>query len=66
MKQRWQYTAPNLLRMRERLGWTQTEMAIELGVSLPTIGRWERGECSPSHLANEKIESLLKRNGIKL
>lgn len=65
MRKKWQRnTSADLLRMRQRLGWTQMEMAIELGVSLPTINRWENARSSPSHLAAEKIESLRKRNGM--
>lgn len=35
----------NQLRsIRKKLGWTQEQMASELGVAANTIARWERGE----------------------
>jgi DNA-binding transcriptional regulator YiaG len=35
-----------LRRIRDRLGWTQTEMAEALGVTRNTVARWERDEVS--------------------
>lgn len=33
--------------VRESRGWTQTELAEELGVALSTVSRWEREESAP-------------------
>jgi DNA-binding transcriptional regulator YiaG len=35
-----------LRRIRNRLAWTQTEMAVRLGVTRNTLARWERSEVS--------------------
>jgi DNA-binding transcriptional regulator YiaG len=36
-------TPRELVAARKRLGLTQTQLAIAVGVSLPTISNWERG-----------------------
>jgi transcriptional regulator with XRE-family HTH domain len=39
---------PNLLKaMRTQLGWSQSKVAIALGVSTKTVGRWELGLAVP-------------------
>ena len=35
-----------LRRIRNRLAWTQTEMAVRLGVTRNSVARWERDEVS--------------------
>ncbi len=35
--------AQDIKDFRERLGWTQEEMAKELGVSTATVSSWEQG-----------------------
>lgn len=49
--------------LRRRLGLTQEKMAARLGVTFPTINRWENGRAMPSPLAQEKIEATLRRMG---
>jgi transcriptional regulator with XRE-family HTH domain len=49
--------------LRERTGLTQEKFAARLGVTLPTINRWENGRARPSPLAMEKIEALLRSMG---
>lgn len=39
-------TGTQLRKVRERLGWTQAEIAYRLGVTPNTVARWERGEIS--------------------
>ena len=51
---------PQLIRkLRERTGLTQEKFAAKLGVTFPTINRWENGRAKPSPLAMQKIEELL-------
>ncbi|PSN16474.1 transcriptional regulator [filamentous cyanobacterium CCT1] len=45
--------------IRQTLELTQEKFAAQLGVSLPTINRWENGQATPSSLALRQIESLL-------
>ncbi len=53
VRQRWQATALArafalwLVRRRAELGLSQTELARRLGVSQPTVARWESGEHVP-------------------
>ena len=49
--------------LRERTGLTQEKFAARLGVTLPTISRWETGRAKPSPLALEKIKELLRQLG---
>ncbi|HSW40487.1 MAG TPA: helix-turn-helix transcriptional regulator [Acidobacteriota bacterium] len=51
---------PRLVReLRERTGLTQEKFAAKLGVTYPTINRWENGRARPSPLALKQIEDLL-------
>jgi putative transcriptional regulator len=55
---------PMLIReLRERTGLTQEKFAAKLGVTFPTINRWENGRAKPSPLAMQKIEELLRSMG---
>ncbi len=47
--------------LRQALGLTQEQLAARLGVSFPTVNRWENNHAKPSPLAMEKIEALAKR-----
>lgn len=52
----------NLIRsLREQLGLTQEKFAAQLGVTFPTVNRWENKRATPSPLALDKIESMLKQ-----
>lgn len=44
---------------RTTKGWTQEQLARNLGVSLNTVQRWELGKSRPSPLAMEKLQQLL-------
>jgi transcriptional regulator with XRE-family HTH domain len=50
-----------LKEIRKKKGWSQERLARELGVSFQTIHRWEAGKFSPSPLAKEKIDKLIKQ-----
>jgi len=49
--------------LRERTGLTQEKFAAKLGVTFPTINRWENGRAKPSPLAMHRIEELLRSMG---
>jgi len=51
--------------LRERTGLTQEKFAAKLGVTFPTINRWENGRAKPSPLALKQIEDLLRDLGEK-
>ncbi len=54
-------TPEEISYIRKKLNITQEKFAQLLGVTLNTVGRWERGLSKPSPLALTRIESL--RNG---
>ena len=55
---------PLLIReLRQRTGLTQEKFAAKLGVTFPTINRWENGRAKPSPLAMQRIEALLHSMG---
>ncbi len=57
---------PRLVReLRKRTGLTQEKFAAKLGVTFPTINRWENGRAKPSPLAMQRIEDLLDSMGEK-
>lgn len=59
-----QVDIPRLVReLRGITGLTQEKFAARLGVTFPTINRWENGRAKPSPLALEKIEGLLRSLG---
>jgi transcriptional regulator with XRE-family HTH domain len=49
--------------LRGRIGLTQEKFAARLGVTFPTINRWENGHARPSPLALRQIENLLRELG---
>jgi DNA-binding transcriptional regulator YiaG len=55
--------------LRQRTGLTQEKFAAKLGVTYPTINRWENGRAKPSPLAIQQIKELLRgvgKDGIDL
>jgi len=55
---------PRLVReLRRRTDLTQEKFAAKLGVTFPTINRWENGHAKPSPLALKQIETLLRELG---
>lgn len=43
------------------LGLSQRKFAAQLGVTFPTLNRWEKGHATPSPLALKQIEALLNQ-----
>lgn len=50
--------------LRRKNGWTQEEMAQEIGVSLSTIQRWEKRGGKPTRLPRRELEKLFRQAGI--
>ena len=55
--------APLVRKLRERLGLTQEKFAAKLGVTFPTINRWENRKAKPSPLALRQVKELLQEMG---
>ena len=64
----------NIRKIRLEMGLTQEQFAAKLGVSFPTVNRWENQKAKPSPLAIQKLQKLfsnykrkdrLKQNNIK-
>jgi transcriptional regulator with XRE-family HTH domain len=49
--------------LRKRTGLSQEKFAAKLGVTFPTINRWENGRAKPSPLAMQRIEDFLQNLG---
>jgi putative transcriptional regulator len=49
--------------LRQEMKLTQEKFATKLGVTFPTLNRWENGRATPSPLAMEKIKRLLHQTG---
>jgi len=52
--------AGKIKRCRGLKGWTQEQLARNIGVSLNTVQRWESGKTVPSPLAMEKLQKSLE------
>jgi transcriptional regulator with XRE-family HTH domain len=50
--------------LRLETGLTQEKFAAQLGVTFPTINRWENNRAKPSPLAVEKIEQMVRGLGV--
>jgi putative transcriptional regulator len=44
---------------------TQEQFAMVIGVTFPTVNRWENGHTKPSKLAVQQIEALVEKLGDK-
>lgn len=56
-------------QLRLEMGLTQEQFAVRLGVSFPTVNRWENQKAKPSPLALQKLQKLVlvlkKKNQLK-
>ena len=58
---------PNAIRkLRAKLNISQQELADMLGVSFPSVNRWENGHYEPTIIAKVKLDELFKENNIEL
>lgn len=53
-------------RLRQELGWSQSKLAMELGVTAPAVAAWEQGKRSgvspeAAALPRRAIELLMRR-----
>ena len=46
--------------LRTRLGLTQLQLAVKIGVAIATVSRWENGSRQPSPMAMAKLRRLEK------
>ena len=49
--------------VRQRLGLTQEQFASRLGVTFPTVNRWERGRTKPSPMAQKLLIKVVEQMG---
>ncbi len=52
-----------IYELRQRLDLTQEQFAARLGVTYPTVNRWENHRASPSPMALKLIHELLQQMG---
>ena len=52
--------ARDIVRDRERVGWTQAELARRAGIRVETLNRIETGKRSPALITIEKIDAALQ------
>ncbi len=50
--------------VRRKLYLSQQALAKEIGVSFPTINRWENGHCMPNLMLEAKFMDYCKQKGI--
>jgi superfamily II DNA or RNA helicase/DNA-binding XRE family transcriptional regulator len=50
--------AEQIKQLRSRLGLTQVNLAERLGVSFPTVNRWENGKAAPSQLSWNRLREI--------
>ena len=51
-------------RLRKKRGWTQEDMAREVGVSLSTVQRWEKRGGNPIRIVARELNRLFQESGI--
>lgn len=51
-------TGEQIKALRLKLKWSQERLARELGISVMTINRWEKGHFKPSPLAETRLMEL--------
>lgn len=55
-----------LVELRSKLNISQHELADLLGVSYPSISRWENKHFKPTKIVKFRVDKLLKENGIEV
>lgn len=58
---------PDAIRkLRTKLNISQQELADILGVSFPSVNRWENGHYEPTIIAKVKLDELFKQYQIEI
>jgi type I restriction enzyme M protein len=50
--------------LRQKMDWTQEDLARKIDVSLSTVQRWEKKHTRPTRLARRALKSLFKTAGL--
>jgi transcriptional regulator with XRE-family HTH domain len=50
-----------IIAVRQQHGWSQEDLAAQLGVGAMTVSRWERGESLPHRRRWAKLEEIVGR-----
>ena len=58
-------TGKEFSKIRDRLKWTQVQLAVVVGVASNTVARWERGEMAIPEPAARLIKILAKQKRSK-
>ena len=56
--------AEQIKQLRGRLGLTQVVLAERIGVSFPTVNRWENGKQEPRKATRERIRQAFEHEGV--
>ena len=51
--------------LRKMKNWSQEDLAREIGVSLSTVQRWEKGSGRPIRLARMEFEKRFRKAGLR-
>ncbi len=54
----------NIKRLRREMGWTQEDLAREIGVSVSTVQRWEGRGGKPIRIIARELNRLFQKAGI--
>ncbi len=55
-----EYFKEKIKALREKEGWSQEDLAREIGVSLSTVQRWEKKGSRPIRLARRELKKLFQ------
>ncbi len=50
-----------LKELRKNKGWSQEDLAREIGVSLSTVQRWEKQGGQPTRLARRELQKIFQK-----
>ncbi len=60
----WDLRPQHCIAARQLLGWDRAKLARESGVSIQTVGRFERGDADARYRSIKALEKTLTANGI--